>query len=301
MPFSLLCRLCPFKAPLAFPTPSWLGIFSPIFLFALDNYGIDVEKGVFMKDEIPELPNFIHLIRSYYQNDEWTSILRHWENLIFSLLAGALLFVLLRQAVKKKAMIPSGWQNCCEYAMEFFSQAIERILGDEGRKHIPFLATLFIYILTMNWFGIIPFMKSPTANLSITAALALCVFAYVQYLNIKHMGIFGFLYHLAGSPKNLLGWILVPLMLTMELIAQISRPVTLALRLAGNILGEHILMSVFALLGVVWIIIYPVTIPLQIPAVFLALFTGLLQALVFTMLSTVYIFLSIPHTVEHRQ
>jgi F-type H+-transporting ATPase subunit a len=152
----------------------------------------------------------------------------------------------------------------------------------------------------MNLFGLVPLMKAPSSNLNITIALALCVFVLVQFLNIKNMGIFGFIYHLAGSPKTIIEWALAPFLLLLELISQLARPVTLSLRLFGNVLGEDILIGTFALLGVTLGITYfSVGLPLQIPFVFLALLTSTMQALVFTLLSTVYILLSSTHKEEH--
>lgn len=253
-----------------------------------------------MKDPLPELPNFLQLLYKNHPNSPLAIFLHRWENIIFSLLVAFLIFLVFYIGLKKKAFIPSGMQNVLELGMETFQKLVLGILGPEGEKHLPFLGTLFIYILGMNWFGLVPLMKTPSSSLSITAGLALCVFAYVQYLNIKNMGLLGFLYHLAGSPKNAVMWMLVPLMIPLEILTQLSRPVTLSLRLSGNMLGEHILMGVFAMLGVIGIAFYtlPITLPLQIPFVFLSLLTGLMQALVFTMLSTVYIFLSMPHTKE---
>lgn len=247
--------------------------------------------------EIPELPNFISLLYHYFHGLPWANFLHRWENIIFSLLIAAVISVIAYLGVYKRELIPAGWQNALEIGIEHLDKLIVEILGPGGRAFIPFLGTLFIYILSMNIFGIIPLMKSPSSNLNITAALAICVFCFVQYLNIKNMGFFGFLYHLAGSPKNITSWALVPLMFSLELIAQVARPVTLALRLFGNVLGEDILIGAFVLLGIVLIsaIHSPVGLPLQIPFMFLALLTSFMQALVFTLLSAVYILLSMPH------
>ncbi len=247
-----------------------------------------------MSGNIPELPNFIQLLYKNYPDQDWVRLLHHWEDLFFSLLVGACITLFFYWGVHKKELIPRGLQNVIELGLETLQNLIMGILGPEGAKHLPFLGTLFIYVLTLNWFGLVPLMKSPSSNLNVTAGLAICVFCYVQYLNIKNMGVLGFLYHLAGSPRDIAGWLLVPVITPLELLSQISRPVTLALRLFGNILGEHILLGVFAILGVI-VYVVPLTVPLQIPFVFLALLTGFMQALVFTMLSTVYILLSIPH------
>jgi F-type H+-transporting ATPase subunit a len=255
-----------------------------------------------MSGDIPELPNFIQILYNNYPDQKWVLFLHRFEDLFFSLIVIVAMVLLCYWGVHKKALIPGKLQNGMEFGLETLQNLIMGILGPEGAKHLPFLGTLFIYVLMLNWAGLIPLMKSPSSSLDVTASLAICVFCYVQYLNIKNMGVLGFLYHLAGSPKGVASWLLVPLILPLELLAQISRPVTLALRLFGNILGEHILLGVFAILGVVWLAAYAVTltVPLQIPFVFLALLTGFMQALVFTMLSTVYILLSIPHK-EHSK
>jgi F-type H+-transporting ATPase subunit a len=187
-------------------------------------------------------------------------------------------------------------QNGLEFLVEQFRQLVLGVLGPHGDKYLPFLGTLFIYIFVMNIFGIIPLMKSPSSSLNITVALALCVFGLVQYLQIKNMGFFGFMFHLAGSPKSLIEWLLAPLMFLLEVISQLARPVTLSLRLFGNILGEDILIGAFAALGVAVVAAYqsPVGIPLQLPFMFFVLLASFMQALVFTLLSTVYILLSIP-------
>lgn len=245
----------------------------------------------------PETPNAITLLHHYFTKSSWASFLHAWEDIIFSLLVATLVSLLFYLGSRKKQWIPTGLQNFLEWSVESFRNVVVGILGPYGEQFVPFLGTLFIYILFMNLIGLIPLMKSPSSNLNITIALAICVFLRVQYLNIKNMGIKGFFYHLAGSPKGVLGWIMVPLMFPIELLTQISRPITLALRLFGNILGEKILISFFALIGITLLFFFPV----QTPFMFLGLLTGVMQAMVFTLLSTIYILLSIPHAEEHKE
>jgi F-type H+-transporting ATPase subunit a len=245
----------------------------------------------------PELPNIITLLYKKFHDAPWAQFLHHWENIIFSIFIATLITLLFRWGIKNTELIPSGFQNFLETVIEVFNRIIRGMLGESGQKYIPFLGTLFIYILTMNLFGLVPLMKAPSSNLNITVGLAICVFVFVQFLNIKNMGFFGFLYHMAGSPKDTLGWIMSPLMFALELLAQLSRPVTLSLRLFGNIMGEEALIAYFAILGVVLLasLNIPVGFPLQIPFMFLGMLTSLMQALVFTLLSAVYILLSTPH------
>lgn len=252
---------------------------------------------------VKEAPNIVSLIYALNEEAPWAYFLHHWENIIFSVFIALFVVLFFQVSLRKQELIPRGLQNFVELIAELLSKVVFEILGSEGKKYLPFLGTLFVYILAMNLFGLVPLMKSPSMNLNITIGLAICVFVLVQYLNIKHMGVLGFIYHLAGSPKGVMGWILVPLMLPLELLNQISRPITLSLRLFGNIMGEEALIGYFTLLGVSAVYYFHPTvnagIPLQIPFMFLGILTSLMQAMVFTLLTAVYILLSFPHKETH--
>lgn len=246
---------------------------------------------------IPKSPNILTFLENSLGNSSWAELIYAWESVIFSFLIAGVLSLSFYLGSRNKDKIPTGFQNFLELIVETFSSLSISILGADGKKFVPFLGTLFIYILSMNLLGLIPLMASPSSNLNITVALALCVFTLVQYLNIKNMGWKGFLYHLAGSPTNALGWFIAPLMLPIELITQISRPITLALRLFGNILGEKILVAYFTLVGVTLLYFFPI----QIPFMFLGILTSVMQAMVFTLLTTIYILLSVPHKEETHE
>ena len=175
------------------------------------------------------------------------------------------------------------------------------ILGPRhGPRYVPFLGTLFIYILAMNLFGLIPFMDSPTSSLNVTVSLALVVFLFSQYIGFRELGFVGYFDHMMGSPRTFIGWILVPLMLPIHLMGELAKPISLSCRLFGNIFGEDMLLVAFATLGVTTLSFahLPFGLPLQLPFLFLALLTSTLQALVFTVLSTIYFLLMLPHD-EH--
>jgi F-type H+-transporting ATPase subunit a len=254
-----------------------------------------------VESRAPEAPNLINLLYHHFQDKSWAIFLHHWEDIVFSLFVSLMISAIAYFVLRNKNLIPTKGQSLIELLVEQLQHLILGVLGPEGKKYLPFLGTLFIYIFSMNILGIIPLMKSPSSNINITAALAICVFCFVQYLNVKNMGFFGFLYHMAGSPKNWIEWALAPLMFALEIIAQLARPLTLALRLFGNVLGEEILIGAFVILGVtiVSVLHSPVGLPLQTPFMFLAILTSLMQALVFTLLATVYILLSIPHEEKH--
>jgi F-type H+-transporting ATPase subunit a len=243
----------------------------------------------------PEIPNIITLLYQYlFTGSAWAAFLYKWQDIFFSLLVATFLSLVFYFGTRKKELIPSVFQNFLEWIVETFHTFVVGVLGPEGEKFVPFLGTLFIYILSMNLLGLIPLMKSPSSNLNITVALAICVFLRVQYLNIKNKGLKGFLYYLAGSPKDVVGWLIAPLMFPIEILTELSRPVTLALRLFGNILGEKILVAFFAVVGVTMLYFFPI----QTPFMFLGLLTSIMQAMVFALLSTIYILLSVPHTEE---
>lgn len=257
----------------------------------------DQTYGDIPRSQVPELPNFITFLHHKFQGIPFIDFLHQWENIFFSFLVGAIILLIFYVGTRKKELIPFGLQNFLELAVDSLRGLVLGIMGPQGEKYVPLLGTLFIYILIMNIIGLVPFMKSPSSNINVTIGLAICVFVLVQYLNIKNMGFFGFLYHLAGSPKDAIGWMMAPLMFPIEVITQFSRPLTLSFRLFGNIFGEETIIAAFSLFGVAmmsWLAPH-VGFPLQIPFMFLALLTGLMQALVFTLLSTVYILLSMPH------
>lgn len=244
---------------------------------------------------LPEVPNAVSLLtRHLIHESPWSDFLSTWESTLYTFVVGGILCLIFYLSSKNKQKIPHGLQNFIELVVETMQKMAVGIIGPEGKKYVPFLGTLFVYILSMNLFGVIPLMKSPTSSVSVTFGLAICVFSYVQYLSIKNMGLRGYLYHLMGSPKGVSGWVLVPLMFPIEVITQLSRPITLALRLSGNILGEKILVGFFAVFGATWLMLFPI----QTPVIFFGILTSTMQALVFTLLSTVYILLSLPHMHE---
>ncbi|MFN4174228.1 MAG: F0F1 ATP synthase subunit A, partial [Parachlamydiaceae bacterium] len=176
-----------------------------------------------------ELPTILTFLDDTFKTP-LTKFLHDWDSIVISVFIGVLISLLFHFGLKKKAMKPKGLQNILEGIAEGMNLLVTEVLGKDGKKYIPLIGTLFVYILTMNLFGLVPLMKAPSANLNVTIALAIVVFCYIQYRNFKNLGVKGFLYHLAGSPTTTSGWMMAPLMFPLELLTQISRPVTLALR-----------------------------------------------------------------------
>ena len=233
---------------------------------------------------------------------EWAHRLHRFEPVIFSLFVALVLSLIAFLATRKKQLIPGPFQNGVETIVELLYDFVVGILGPKyGPRYVPYLGTLFIYILAMNLFGLIPFMDSPTSSLNVTVGLALCTFLYVQYTGIRELGPLGYVDHMAGSPRTAISWCMVPIMLPVHLIGELAKPVSLSCRLFGNVFGEDMLLVAFASLGVATLSFMhsPVGIPWQFPFLVLALLTSTIQALVFTVLSTIYLLLMLPH--EHHE
>lgn len=253
-----------------------------------------------------ELPDLTEYLKHFFGGPEeragnWSDYLFSWRGPFFAILLLLLLSTLLLRGAAKREMIPGRYQNAIEYVVEAFYNFIQGILGHHAREFAPFLGTLFLYIWFMNLSGLIPLFKAPTSLFETTLALALVVFLYVQITGFRKLGVGGYFYHLVGSPTDLMGWCLVPLMLPLHIIGELAKPVSLSLRLFGNIMGEDVLIAVFTGLGVLTLSAFksPVGIPLEFPFIFLGLLLSTIQALVFTLLSTIYFSQMLPHEEEH--
>jgi F-type H+-transporting ATPase subunit a len=208
-----------------------------------------------------------------------------------SVLCALLLVAFALAARRKLAAVPRGFQNFGEMIIEWVENTLTvGIIGPEGKKYTPLVGTVFLYIVLMNLLGLVPGFHSPTSNLTITLALGVTVFIYVQYEGIRQNGIVGYVKHFMGPMPAL-----VPLMLPVELISEFVKPFTLAVRLFGNIFGEDVIIGVLAgLLGSLglaqlgWF-------PTQFPLVLLAMLTSFVQALVFSILVCIYLSLMSHH------
>ena len=263
-------------------------------------HGGHLEPGAHAEEEQgpQKFANVITVLHRAFPNAGWANFLHHYEVIVFALLVALLLGLTARLATRNAKLIPEGLQNLVEALVEALNDFITGILGERhAARYVPFLGTLFIYIWAMNLFGLIPFMDSPTSNLNVTVALALTVFVYAQYIGLRGLGFVGYIDHLMGSPRNLTGWLLVPLMLPIHVLGELAKPISLSCRLFGNIFGEDMLLVAFVSLGVTTLSFthLPIGLPLQLPFLLLALLTSTLQALVFTVLSTIYFLLMLPH------
>jgi len=214
----------------------------------------------------------------------------------------ALLLVAFGAAARRRMQaIPGGIQNFGEFLVEAMINFTRGIIGPGGEKYVPLVGTIFFFILVGNLFGQIPYLMSPTANISTTLALGLIVFFYVQFIGIRSNGIVGYLKHFWGpfsdvrNPMTLIGFLLFPI----ELISEIVKPFTLAMRLFGNIFGEDTVIIVISALAISMLPKAPI-LPMQFPILVLGLLTAFVQSLVFSLLTCIYLSLQSRHDSEHE-
>jgi F-type H+-transporting ATPase subunit a len=224
----------------------------------------------------------------------------HASPWLFVANAGFVAVLLLLAAIagtRRMEKIPRRfWQNVAEQTVESFRHFAVNVIGHGGEKHVPFLGTLFIFILASNLIGLVPVFSvaAPTANLNTTIALALITFFYVQWQGIRANGVLGYLKHFTMGTHPLL-W---PLMVPLEIISELAKPLSLAIRLYGNMYGKEqviiVLVGLAASLLPIWL-----PIPFQFPILVFGVFVGFVQALVFTLLAGIYIALMTQHEEEH--
>ncbi|MBI5154121.1 F0F1 ATP synthase subunit A [Candidatus Poribacteria bacterium] len=236
-----------------------------------------------------------------------------WENNVYAAIAALIVIAFAWsmtrsfRANRAGAMRrPTRGQCLAEAIAGATDNFCQGVLGPEnGRRYMPYVAGLFFFILTMNLMGMVPLMKAPTSSLLITGSLSLCTFIYYVFTGVTRLGPVAMLKHLCGSPESLIQWFFAPLIFIIELISFFfSKPVSLALRLFGNILGKDILFGVALGLGMMLTSGIPVLghwigFPLTYPFYFLGLLLSAIQALVFALLSAIYILLVLPHDHDH--
>jgi len=192
----------------------------------------------------------------------------------YTLLVVVLLALLSFLATRRLETYPGRLQNVMETIITTLNELMQNTMGHHARRFFPLIATLGIFILTSNLLGIIPGFESPTANINTTASMAVVVFVSTHVVGVMTHG--------WKYVKQFLGpvWWLTPLMMPIEIISHLSRPLSLTVRLFGNIMGEDIVLAVVLLL-------VPLLVPLPVFA--LMIFTSLIQTLVFMLLAMMYI------------
>lgn len=254
---------------------------------------------------IPHMANLVAFISPYLPAvvaDNLTDFVDPFFSIIVILvLAG--LFV--RVATNLSSRNPGRLQMAMEMLVGGLYGLFQTVIGPSARRYTPFLGSLFIFIWINNLFGLVPLGHAATSSFATTTfALGLTTFAYVQFHALRMNGIGGYLHHLAGSPKTTMDWGFSLLLFPLHVLGELIKPISLSLRLFGNIFGEDTLIATMVILGYILTGLIPGSaaisgflpgIPLQVPFYFLGLLSCTIQALVFTLLATVYIALWLPH------
>ena len=199
-------------------------------------------------------------------------------------------FVLL--ATRHLALRPGRLQAALECVWGWLDDLALQVIGAERRPFLPLLATLFLFLAFGNLLGLVPGFKSPTSNLNVNAALALIVVVYAQAVGIREHGWLAYLKRFCGPPY----W-LAPLFILIRVIEQLARPLSLTMRLFGNIMAKEVVLGLLVYMTTVFFLSEDVAarcltvMPLLLRplVILLGVLVSVIQALVFTMLAMVYI------------
>ena len=234
-------------------------------------------------ESTPELPSFIDFVPIEHYT-QFLGLTRHeLTPIIMSAIVIIFLGIFSIVATRRLKKVPGRLQALLEIIVELLGNFTKLQMGRVAERFVPFIGTFFIYIFIMNMLGQIPLFHSPTSNLNTTVSLALIVFFVTQYQGIKSNGIGGYLKHMVGKPI----W-LAPLTFPLHIMQEVlSRPLSLSMRLFGNIMGEDTVIAIF--IGFSPFLFGLIPIPIHLPMVFLALLGSTIQAMIFSLLASFYI------------
>jgi len=193
---------------------------------------------------------------------------------VYACLVMIILLVISVLASRGLKLVPNGGQSIMESIVGGIEGLIADTMGPKGMAYFPMLATFALFILVSNLIGLIPGLYPPTANLNTNAALALTVFVMTHVVGFKEHG--------AKYIKHFMGpiWWLAPLIFVIEIVGHLARPLSLSLRLFGNMYGHEIVLMIFLAL---------VPFLLPVPMMLMGVLVALIQTFVFTLLAMIYI------------
>ncbi len=193
--------------------------------------------------------------------------------LMIYLIVGLLIFSFI--FTRRLSIVPGKLQSILELFIGFFSDIVDETMGERGKSFKPFILTLTLYIFLSNTLGLIPGFVPPTANLNTTVGLALIVFVITHIIGLKTHGL-KYFKHFVGPV-----WALAVLMIPIEIVGHLARPLSLSLRLFGNMMGHEQIVGVL-------LRIMPYAFPLLIVSTLLGILVILIQAFIFALLSMMY-------------
>lgn len=197
----------------------------------------------------------------------------------YSWVAMALLLAVAIAVKTSLKLVPKGMQNIVEVIVEFFLELAENSIGHMGKVFFPLIATLGMYILVCNFMGLIPGFEASTSNLNTTASMAVPVFLATHYYGLKIHKL-GYIKHFVGPMRSLPALPLMILMFFIEVVGHLARPLTLSVRLFGNMIAKHKILLILGILA-----------PWIVPTAILGLgvLVSIIQAFVFVLLTTLYL------------
>ncbi|HKL49073.1 MAG TPA: F0F1 ATP synthase subunit A [Desulfuromonadales bacterium] len=209
----------------------------------------------------------LHLTGLFHNHEGMRVVLYTWVVML-------ILIPLAFLASRSLKLVPTGVQNFMESVVTGIEGLIEDTMGAKGKTYFPLIATLALFILVSNLIALVPGFYPPTANLNTNAALALTVFAMTHIIGVKEHG--------AAYLKHFMGpiWWLAPLIFVIEIIGHLARPLSLSLRLFGNMYGHEIVLMIFLAL-------VPMLLP--VPMMVMGVLIAFIQTFVFTLLAMIYI------------
>jgi F-type H+-transporting ATPase subunit a len=213
------------------------------------------------------------------------------KHVVFMWIAAILVFITFYAIAKryKTSLVPKRLTNFFEVLIVFVRDEIaEPTIGKAYKAFLPFLLTMFFFILFGNFLGLIPFSATFTSNIAVTATLAIISFLMIQFGGIKQNGFFGYF---KGLVPHGIPVLLLPLMVLVEVLGLFTKPFALAIRLFANMIAGHTV--ILALLGLIFfmgtIFIAPVSVAFAIFIYLLEILVALIQAYIFTMLTSLFI------------
>ena len=215
------------------------------------------------------------------------------KHVLMMWIAAALVVFVFRFAFRKQHVIPSGLANLLEAIVVFLrDEVILPNIGEEGRRYLPYLLTVFFFILFCNLLGLIPFAATATGNVSVTAALAIISLIMIQVGGIKEHVM---KHHLQNLIHHGIPIWLLPIMIPVEIMGQFTKPFALCIRLFANMTAGHIVILSF--ISIIFILksilVSPISVFFALFISLLELFVAILQAYIFTMLTSLFIGMSI--------
>ncbi len=227
---------------------------------------------------------------------------KHVVLMLLAALLCVLVFVPLAHAARRRegGKAPSGFGNGMEAMVLYFrDEVVRRNVGHGADAYVPYILTLFFFILSMNLLGLVPWGGSATGNLSVTAALALCTFALVEVSGMRALGFQGYLHTIFFVPPGMTGlgkFLMLLVMTPVEFLGKLTKPFALAVRLFANMTAGHTLL--FALGGMIFIFmnvlaaaagVAVASTVMATAVMILEVFVAFLQAFIFAMLTAVFV------------